>query len=537
MSQRPPRSTESGVAFSNPVAFWAGVALIIAGVVMHLIEFLGSRDMHYRMSGMPMTPEMIGAMAAIVLGLLLTFYGVFPRRALAGGAVPLGSNVYLTTLDEGRLSPAHWRLVAVLSLALVIDVMKPATLGFVVPGLRAEYGLTASQAALLPFVALTGTAVGSLLWGWLADRLGRRTMILLATLLFVATSICGAMPSFEWNLVMCSLMGMSAGGLLPIVYALMGESIPAASRGWLMVLQAGVGVVGGYLAASGAAALLIPLFGWRILWLLGLPTGIAMILLNRAIPESPRFLAGRGLIDEANAVMRRYGARVTLQPQAAPAGAESPALVPAGLRGLRRPFQPPYLPQTLVVLVCGLGWGLVNYGFLTFLPTILQNAGYDGRTYRGLLATSALIAAPSIPLAAWLYGKWSGRRTMILYALVTAGTLMGFVLLPLGPGSHGIVLITALMVVLLSASAGLSAVLSPYTAEVFPTWLRGVGCGLAAGSGKLGGMMAPLIFAIVLSEGLALPALVVAAPVFVAGVALWRVGIETRGRPLEEIVA
>jgi putative MFS transporter len=94
-------------------------------------------------------------------------------------------------------------------------------------------------------------------------------------------------------------MGLSAGGLLPIVFALLAEMSPARHRGWMLVLMGGIGSAGGYLAASGAAAWLEPIFSWRILWLLNLPTGLLIILLNRFIPESPRFLLHEGRVEEA----------------------------------------------------------------------------------------------------------------------------------------------------------------------------------------------------------------------------------------------
>ena len=149
--------------------------------------------------------------------------------------------------------------------------------------------------------------VGSFVWGWLADIYGRRVSILLSTILFVSTSICGAMPSFEWNLVMCFLMGSSAGGMLPVVYTLLAEIMPPRHRNWVLVLVGGTGLVGGYLAASGAAHLFEPVYGWRSLWLQGFPTGILLLLLARWIPESPRFLAERGMDAELADMARRFG--------------------------------------------------------------------------------------------------------------------------------------------------------------------------------------------------------------------------------------
>src|SRR3546814_17018785 len=83
------------------------------------------------------------------------------------------------------------------------------------------------------------TTVGSIVWGRLADVCGRRAGILLSALMFIGTAICGAMPTFEWNLVMCFLMGASAGGMLPIAFTLMAETVPAAHRGWLLVALGG----------------------------------------------------------------------------------------------------------------------------------------------------------------------------------------------------------------------------------------------------------------------------------------------------------
>ena len=111
------------------------------------------------------------------------------------------------------------------TLAVVIDSMKPASLGFVVPGTATEYGLSLPVVALIPFCALTGLVVGSYVWGIIADRVGRRAAILLSGIMFVGTAICGAMPLFEANLFMCFVMGLAAGGMLPITYALLAECI------------------------------------------------------------------------------------------------------------------------------------------------------------------------------------------------------------------------------------------------------------------------------------------------------------------------
>ncbi len=530
----------TGIRFHHPAAFWAGTASIVVGVLAHLPEFVAARDMDYMMAGMPMSGLMRFGMVLIVVGITLAAFGLFPRRETLRGRRSGLEGYHFRSMDDAPLSGAHWGLLFVLGVALVVDVMKPATLGFVVPGLREEYGISTARAALLPLMALTGTTIGSLLWGVLADRLGRRASILLASLLFIGTAICGFMPAFGWNLLMCFMMGMSAGGMLPIVYALMAESVPAKKRGWLVVLHGGMGTVGGYLAASGFAAWLEPHFGWRILWFLGLPTGALVLLLNRWIPESPRFLLERGRGQEARQVMGRYGV-VLERDEDAPLEqvVEEEEHAVHSLRGLGRLFRPPFRPQTLTVGLYGLSWGLVNWGFLTFLPTMLRDLGYRSGAASSLLFLSAVIAVPGTVVVAYAYGRWSSKKSMILYALATAGSLVGFVLVRPDPTGGSQVFLTALVVGLLIFSGGVISMLSPYTAEVFPTYLRGTGSGLAAGSSKLGGILGPPVMAGVLTitAGMAGPALVATAPLVAAALVLTFKGVETRGQRLEDIQA
>ena len=244
--------------------FWAGCTAIFAGVGLHLPMLAAAHAMGNRAAGMPLGGAMLYGMALIAAGALAALYGLLPPR---GRIIPLPAETVWEAPDDTPLGRWHLAVLGVMTLGLIIDTMKPATLGFVLPGMRAEYGISKSAAALLPLVALTGTTLGSFVWGWLADAYGRRTSILLSTILFVATSICGAMPTFGWNLAMCFLMGCSAGGMLPVVYTLLAEIMPPRHRSWVLVLVGGTGLVGGYLAASAAAHLFEPGYGWRSLWL------------------------------------------------------------------------------------------------------------------------------------------------------------------------------------------------------------------------------------------------------------------------------
>lgn len=194
--------------------------------------------MGWRLADMPMDAALTWGMALIVAGIVVAGYGLLPKRPSAA-ASHLDTEVVVSAPEDAPLGAAHWRLTLVLTIALVIDVMKPASLGFVIPGMRSDYAVSSATVAWLPFAALCGTVVGSVLWGWLADLYGRRASILLSAVMFVGTSICGAMPSLWWNVGMCFLMGAAAGGMLPVTYALLAETMPSKQRGWALVLVGG----------------------------------------------------------------------------------------------------------------------------------------------------------------------------------------------------------------------------------------------------------------------------------------------------------
>lgn len=526
-----------GLSFHHPIAFWAGCALIMAGVLAHVPMFMMGQHTHWQMVGMPMTTEMWLGMAAIPAGLALACHGLMPRLSRVRQLLRGGSHAHFHVADGVPLNAEHWKLVAVLVVTLTIDVMKPATLGFVVPGMSAEYSISTPTASLLALSALTGTTVGSVAWGRIADVSGRRAAILLSALMFIGTAICGAMPSFEWNLVMCFLMGASAGGLLPITFTLMAETVPAAHRGWLLVALGGIGTSAGYLVAAGAAAVLEPMFSWRVLWLLGFPTGLTIIALNRFIPESPRFLSNAGLERDARAVLQRFSGSADAVEVDDATHAGAPVLAghpePAGIRQLLRGR---HARITWGLLVCGTAWGLVNFGVLLWLPVNLAQLGVDAAAASALLAKSAVYALPGIAVVVWLYHRWSSYRALVLFIALTTTALLGFAALALAGVRSEPATVVATAALLVSVS-GVIAMLVPYAAEIYPVELRGTGSGVVAASSKFGGIVGAGLGVLGFFTHFAGSALLIAVPMAVSGVMLLRSGVETRGESLEAIQA
>ncbi len=466
-----------------------------------------------------MDDGMLAGMVLIVAGTAAAAYGLLPRGSFRNVAESAALRV--DNLEDGPLNASHWMLMAIVVLALIIDTMKPATLGFVVPGMREEYGLTKAGVAWLPFLALTGTAVGSLAWGTIADIYGRRASILLAAIMFVGTSICGAMPSFAWNLAMCFLMGASAGGLLPVAYVLLTEIAPAKHRGWILVAVGGLGTAGGYLAASGFSYLLQPVFGWRIMWLLGLPTGLFLIVLNRFIPESPKFLLAHGRVAEAKSILARFGGSVR---------SRAPAI---STDSGNRTEEPGNWGSVIALTMTGLTWGVLNFGLLLWLPADLHARGFSINLSNALLARSALLAFPAVAIGAVSYSLWSTKWSLVGTLIVSAGGMIGIMQLG-GSLMNTDRSLIPFLVLLVVGTNGILAVLLPYAAENARLRWRGRATGWIAAATKIGGIAAQTCSVLNVVPPVETVAFFLLSPIALSILLIIFCGAETRGRLLLE---
>jgi putative MFS transporter len=507
----------------NTMAFWVGCVLVTIGVMLHLPMFVMARNSGFVLAHMPMDAGMLLGMAAIVCGYGFAGFGLLPRASTGSNAEILEP---LAPAEETSLKQPHWVVAASLSLALVIDIMKPASLGFVLPGMRIEYAVGKSTVAWLPFAALVGTVVGSFLWGLLADLYGRRATILLSAVMFVGTSICGAMPNFWWNVGMCFLMGAAAGGMLPVAYALLAEIMPTRHRGWCLVLVGGIGAVGGYFAASALSALLQPFFGWRIMWFLNLPTGLLLIALSPLLPESARFLQQMGRLEEARLVLARFG--VVLKPASAPTSIKpGPSTLPAADRR--------YVGATVALTMAALAWGLVNFGLLLWLPAELLAEGRSVATASALIAMASLIAVPTVAACAWLFSTWSTKWTLALMIGTMLAGMIGLAYEQISTG--GLTSPTIPLSVLIVGSSGVIATLLPYAAENYPLRIRGRATGWIAGCSKLGGLLAQGWSIAAAPPTFKVAMIAIATPAVIAAALVAVFCRESRGRDLRELDA
>jgi putative MFS transporter len=295
------------------------------------------------------------------------------------------------------------------------------------------------------------------------------------------------------------------------------------------VLLGGIGTIGGYFATSELSALLQPFFGWRIMWLLGFPTGLILIALSPLLPESARFLLEMGRVEEARQTLARYGTVIatgTTTGQRAVAVGQPAIRVKSG----------PRLGLSVALTLAALAWGFVNFGVLLWLPGSLIAEGRSVGLTSALIARSALIAVPTVAIATYLYSLWSTKRVLILAIGITVLGLLATLL----RNNRALPFLANPLVSVSFLIVGTSAVISilmPYAAESFPVRQRGRATGWVAGCSKVGGVMAQGLAALALVPAFGLAAGAIAIPTFASLLLITAFGHETRGRDLRELEA
>ncbi len=419
--------------------------------------------------------------------------------------------------------PAHYRVLWLLGLGWAFDAMDVGLIAFTLPAIKRDLALAPAAAGLLASAGLFGMLLGALAGGRLADLYGRGFLVRTGLLGFGLGSLLTALaPGYGWLLLFRFLTGLGLGAELPVASSLLSELVPGRYRGRFLVWLEAFWAVG-WLVAALTGFLLVPTLGWRPAFVAGGLPALYVLYLRRALPESPRWLLSQGRAAEAARVVEELAAGTREAPGAAPA---LPAPRPRAYSEL---FRPPLLGRTVFI---ALAWFLLNagyYGAFIWLPSLLHQQGYTLVRSLGYVLLMTLAQLPGYLSAAWLIDR-VGRRPVLVGYLFLSGVFAW--LLGHAHGTGQVLLYGSLLSFF---NLGAWGSIYAYTPELFPTGLRASGAGLAAAVGRVGGILAPYLTGALLA-GLGFAGVLGLHGLFLvlAGVAAFLVGVETRGRVLEE---
>ncbi|CAG2160104.1 MFS transporter [Cupriavidus numazuensis] len=423
-------------------------------------------------------------------------------------------------IDTARFSSCQWLVLALCFLVVAADGYDTAAIGFIAPSLAHEWGIARSELGVVMSAALAGLSLGAIFAGPVADRIGRKTVLVAAVTCFGAWTLVAAHAQTIMALtVLRFLTGLGLGAAMPTTITMMSEYAPARLRS-LTVNAMYCGFSAGLVAGGAASAWLIPHFGWPSVLTAGgiAPLGLAVLLLA-LLPESAQFLAVRaGAGERIAAILKRIDPRQSLEhctfvAPVAVAGKHGKAsalalILSAGYR--RRTF--------LLWLACFMS--LVIYYLMTnWMPTLFREAGFSverGALLASLFSLGGLLGNLA---AGWMMDRFNANRTIVVAYMLAAALVVMVGRSIDHPQFLGLSLFLCGTVVTSAATS-----MSTYAASLYPTEARTTGVAWMQGIGRIGGMAGAFIGAGLLGLGwgfadvfglLAVPAMVAACAVFV----------------------
>jgi MFS transporter, putative metabolite:H+ symporter len=410
---------------------------------------------------------------------------------------------------------------------------------FLLGSIKAEFGLSSAQAGLLASSSFFGMVLGASLSGMLADRFGRKPVFQWSIVLWgIASYLCSTAQTVETLTLFRILLGIGMGMEFPIAQSMLSEMIPAKRRGRYIALMDGFWPLG-FVAAGVLSYFLLPLVGWRDIFLVLAIPAVFVLAIRFFIPESPRWLEQAGRNDEADKVLNAIEAKVraSLQvtelptPIRLPRSASKPGSFFSALREI---WSPQYRQRTMMIWSLWFFALLGFYGLTSWLSALLQQSGFAVTQSVYYTVLISLGGIPGFLMAAWLVERW-GRKPVCIITLLGGG-VMAFLYGQSAVFGGNVTLLISTGLLMQFFLFGMWAVLYTYTPELYPTSARATGSGFASAIGRVGSLLGPLVTGLVFpvtGQGgvFALGALCFV----VAAAVVWRFGMETKGQTLEAI--
>ncbi|WP_342551872.1 MFS transporter [Paenibacillus sp. FSL R7-0652] len=397
-------------------------------------------------------------------------------------------------------NPKQRKLLFSAGMSWLFDAMEVGMISFIVAALAKEWSLSPGQVGVLTSINSIGMALGALLAGALADRFGRKAILMWTLLIFtIASGLSALATGFA---VLCALRlvaGIGLGGELPVASTLVSESMPTAERGRAVVLLESFWA-GGWIVSALIANFVIPEYGWRIAFAIGALPAFYALYLRRAIQDPPRYKNHTKLH------------KITFR--------EKVATV----------WSAPHRRTTLMLWILWFTVIFSYYGMFLWLPSVVMAKGFTLVKSFQYVLIMTIAQLPGYFTAAYFIERYGRKFVLVVYLTLTAVSAIAF-----GLATTEATILAAgicLSFFNLGAWGGLYA----YSPELYPTSVRSTGVGLATSVGRVGGVLAPLMVGMLVQR--AVPISLIFTIFFVtiligaAAVLFW--GRETKGQELTE---
>jgi putative MFS transporter len=447
--------------------------------------------------------------------------------------LPLTEQTIAARLERLPYSRWHITVTAVLGVAIFFDSFDSLAIAYVLPVIIPAWHIPPEKVGALISIANFGQAIGALSFGWVAERIGRVAAARITITLFAVMSFaCAFTQNYEQLFACRFLEGIGLGGEIPVASTYISEILRAEKRGGRFLTYQMIFPIG-LLGSGVAGAFIVPRFGWQWMFVVGAVPALVALFLRRYCPESPRWLAAKGRLKEADAIVtdiERIVSRNGTQPLP-PVQELNLERIGRGTRW-QELFEGRYLSRTLLVWVLWTSGYIISYGLQTWIPTLYrevyhlplqQSLNYAIASPAGSVLGS-LICAGLIDRTGRRYW-FVGAFFLVVVGLVSLwsfGSATAFGMM-LGYGFCAMWLGSIAMSIFL------------YTAEIYPTRMRALGVSWASAWLRVAATVGPLIVGFVLPRYGISGVFLVFSIFALIGCAAATFMIETRRRVLEEV--
>ena len=418
-----------------------------------------------------------------------------------------------SVVDKAKFTSFHFNVVAWCLLIILFDGYDLAINGVVLPLLMQEWGLSAVQAGMLASTALAGMMFGAMFFGSLADKIGRKKVIMICIVLFSGLTFAGGFASNPTEFAILRFFaGLGIGGVMPNLVALTSEYAPQKMRSTLVTTMFSGYAVGGVMAAL-LGSWFTPNFGWQIMFFIA---GIPLFLLPliwKFLPESLAFIVKENKQEEARRIACRLAPDLSVNEKMIFTLPKVDIPEAANVASL---FRRGRTTNTLLFWLAFFTCLLTMYALSSWLPKLMMAAGYSMDNSLMFMMVMNIGAVVGI-----IGGGILADRFHLKPVLMCLGMLGGIVMSLMGFQSNQF-LLYILVFLAGAASIGSQMLLYSYVAQYYPLAIRSTGIGWSSAIGRMGAIVGPILIGSLL--GMSLPAyinfIVVGIPVLITAIAI-----------------